>query len=253
MTIPQHPSRSLWQPIEIDVVGHCLADTFEAAALEAINIFCDQHPDEVARYSIGLFPAADSREPEWTFQVPLFGHLLGDLAEETLRTTVRFMNAQNRHQIHQRRGMSQMTSITQGYHRNTNRHITEIEELQAMITAKDEVIAQWDETIIHREDQILESDTLIIQHNTVIEFLQEQIHDLTLELDDAIAHINMFHEQPIPPVAPEESESEDEEEDQEEIEGVSDLDSEYGDPEPNPQSNRSSSSSQSSMGNLDDF
>jgi hypothetical protein len=45
MTIPQHPSRSLWQPIEIDVVGHHLADTFEAAALEAINIFCDQHPD----------------------------------------------------------------------------------------------------------------------------------------------------------------------------------------------------------------
>jgi hypothetical protein len=41
MTIPHHPSRSLWQPIEIDVVGHCLADTFEAAALEAINIFCD--------------------------------------------------------------------------------------------------------------------------------------------------------------------------------------------------------------------
>jgi hypothetical protein len=45
MTIPQHPSRSLWQPIEINVVGHCLADTFEAAALEAINIFCDQHSD----------------------------------------------------------------------------------------------------------------------------------------------------------------------------------------------------------------
>jgi hypothetical protein len=32
------------------VVGHHLADTFEAAALEAINIFCDQHPDEVARW-----------------------------------------------------------------------------------------------------------------------------------------------------------------------------------------------------------
>jgi hypothetical protein len=45
MTIRQHPSRSLWQPIEIDVVDHHLADTFEAAALEAINIFCDQHPD----------------------------------------------------------------------------------------------------------------------------------------------------------------------------------------------------------------
>jgi hypothetical protein len=63
----------------------------------------------------------------------------------------------------------------------------------------------------------------------------------------------MLHEQPAPPVAPEESESEDEKEDPEEIEGVSNLDSEHGDLEPNPQPNRSSSGSQSSMRNLDDF
>jgi hypothetical protein len=44
----------------------------------------------------------------------------------------------------------------------------------------------------------------------------------------------MLHEQPAPPVLPEESESEDEEEDPKEIEGLSDLDSEHGDPEPNP-------------------
>jgi hypothetical protein len=120
MTIPQHPSRSLWQPIEIDVVSHRLADTFEAAALEAINIFCDQHPNEVAKYPIGLFPAADYHDPEWNFRVSHFGHLLGDLTEETLRAIVRFMNAQYRHHILQRCGMSQMTSIAQGYHRNIN-------------------------------------------------------------------------------------------------------------------------------------
>jgi hypothetical protein len=139
---------SLWQPIEIDVVGHRLANTFEAAALEAINIFYDQHPDEVARYPIG----ADSYDLEWTFRVSHFGHLLGDLTEETLHATVRFMNAQYHHQILQRHGISQMTSIAQGYHRNINRQITQIEELQATITAKDEVIAQRDKTITHRED-----------------------------------------------------------------------------------------------------
>jgi hypothetical protein len=51
------------------------------------------------------------------------------------------MNAQYHHQILLRHGMSQMTSIAQGYHRNINRHITQIEELQAMIAAKYEVIA----------------------------------------------------------------------------------------------------------------
>jgi hypothetical protein len=82
MTIPQHPFRSLWQPIETNVVGFC-------------NIFYDQHPEEVAAYPIGLFPAVDSRDPEWVFQVSHCGHLLGDLAEETLCTMIRFMNAQH--------------------------------------------------------------------------------------------------------------------------------------------------------------
>jgi hypothetical protein len=70
-----------------------------------------------------------------------FGHLLGDFTEEMLRAIVRFMNAQYRHQILHRHGMSQMTSIAQGYHRNINRQIAQIEELQATITAKNEVIA----------------------------------------------------------------------------------------------------------------
>jgi hypothetical protein len=51
------------------VVGYHLVDTIEVAALKAINIFCDQHPEEVAEYPIGLFPAVDSRDPEWVFRV----------------------------------------------------------------------------------------------------------------------------------------------------------------------------------------
>jgi hypothetical protein len=31
---------------------------------------------------------------------------------------------------------------------------------------------------------------MITQHNTIIDFLQEQIHDLILEVDDAQAQIN---------------------------------------------------------------
>jgi hypothetical protein len=152
MTISQHPFRSLRQPIEINVVGFRLVDTIEAAALEAINNFCDQHPEEVAAYPIGLFPAVESRDPEWVFGVLHCGHLLGDLAEETLCTMIRFMNTQHHYQILQHRGMNQLTSIAQSHHRNVDQQVTQIEELQATITAKDEVIAQRDETIIHRED-----------------------------------------------------------------------------------------------------
>ena len=90
-----------------------------------------------------------------------------------------------------------------------------------------------------------------MQRNTVIAFLQEQVHELQMELGDAIDHIGMLHEQPIPPVVPAELAAE--EEDPEEIEGVSEIDSEHAPAEPNPQPDDSFSGSASPLGNLDDF
>ena len=90
-----------------------------------------------------------------------------------------------------------------------------------------------------------------MQRNTVIAFLQEQVHELQMELGDAMDHISMLHEQPIPLVVPAEPAAA--EEDPEEIERVSEIDSEHAPAEPNPQPDDSSSGSASSVGNLDDF
>jgi hypothetical protein len=86
------------------------------------------------------------------------------------------------------------------------------------------------------EVQILEGDTQILQRTTIIDFLQEQVHDLNQELGDALGHFEMLEEQQMPPLVPNEleEEEEDSEEEPEEIEGVSEIDSEHGDPEPNP-------------------
>ena len=93
------------------------------------------------------------------------------------------------------------------------------------------MIAQHEETIGHREDQITENDALLSQRNIVIEYLQEQVQDLTLELNDANAYIEFLQ---VPPVPPEilEPPAGNEEEDPEEIEGVSELDSEHEGLEP---------------------
>jgi chromosome segregation ATPase len=107
--------------------------------------------------------------------------------------------------------MGLLTSIAQGHYRNANRQVTQIEGFQALVTEKEEIIAEWDETIVHREDQINESDAIITQRNMIIEFLQEQIHDLILEVDDVHAHINELQQQPVPPVVPEAPEGEEEE------------------------------------------
>jgi hypothetical protein len=249
MTIPQHPFRSQWQPIEVDVVGYRIVDTIEGAALEAIYLFCNQHPREVVGQPIGLFPKQISMILSGTLGKSLKeSHRLEGSIEEALQGTMRFMNVQHHYQLLLHCGMGQLISIAQGHFRNADRQVTQIQQLQASVTEKEEIIAAREETIHHWEDQINESDAIITQRNTIIEFLQEQIHDLILEVDDAHAQINELQQQPVPPAVPA---PEAEEEDPEEIERVSDLDSEHGDPVLSP--HHSYSGSQSSVGNYDDF
>jgi hypothetical protein len=69
-------------------------NAFEAAALKAITTFCEQHPIEVTTYPIGLFPAVFVHDAEWIFRTTYLGHLVGDLAEETLKAVIWYMNAQ---------------------------------------------------------------------------------------------------------------------------------------------------------------
>jgi hypothetical protein len=96
---------------------------------------------------------------------------MGDLAEETIRSLTRFMNVQHHYQILLCCSMGQLMGVAQGHYWNADCQVTQIVELQALVTQKDEIIAARDETILHREDQINESDAIITQRNTIIEFL----------------------------------------------------------------------------------
>jgi hypothetical protein len=93
MIIPQHPFRSQWQPIEVDVMGYRIVDTLEGAALEAI-LFCKQHPREAAGQPIGIFSTTDPKDPEWDLRVVPEGQRLEGSTEEALRSTMRFMGVQ---------------------------------------------------------------------------------------------------------------------------------------------------------------
>jgi hypothetical protein len=94
MTIPQHPFRSQWPPIEIDVTGYRIVDTIEGAALEAIYHFCTQHPKEVAGKPIGLFSTTSPDEHEWNLRIIPESHRLDGPPEEALQGMMRFMNVQ---------------------------------------------------------------------------------------------------------------------------------------------------------------
>jgi hypothetical protein len=159
------------------------------------------------------------------------------------------MNAQYRFQSLTQNSTDEIVNLAQDFHRDLTLKDDQIHSLGQGIAGRDT-------TIGHLEVQILEGDAQILQRNTVIDFLQEQVHDLNQELGDALGHIEMLQKQQMPPLVLNELE---EEEEPEEIEGVSEIDSEHGDPKPNPQLNPSSFGSHSSFGcqssvaNLDDF
>jgi hypothetical protein len=200
-------------------------DTFEAATLKAITTFCEQHPEEVAAYPIGLFPAVFAHDAEWNYRTNYFGHLVGNFAEEILKAIIRYMNAQYRFQSLTQKSMDEMVNLAQDFHRDLTLKEDQIYSLGQEIAGRDT-------TIGHLEVQILEGDAQILQRNTVIDFLQEQVHDLNQELGDALGHIEMLQEQQMPPLVPNElEEEEDSEGEPKEIEGVSEIDSEHGDPE----------------------
>jgi hypothetical protein len=249
MIIPQHPFCSQWQPIEISMMGYRIVDTIEAAALEAIYAFCSQHPEEVIGQPIRLFTTTDPGKAERDLGPNPESHSLEGPSEEVLQRVRRFTGVQYRYHSLLRREMGHLITTARSLHREAARHIIQVDQLRAAMVEKNGIIAIQNETIHHREDQIHESDHIITQRDTVIEFLQAQIQDLILAVDDAQAQIEELQQPPIPPVAPAVPEAE--EEDPEEIEGVSELDSEHGDPVLSP--HHSSSGSQSSVGNLDDF
>ena len=147
--------------------------------------------DEVAAYPIGLFPAVSAGNAEWLFRTTHFGHLVGDVADETIQAVVRYMNAQYHYQALQQRHMDQVIDLAQTFQRGLSLRDTQIQGLNEDVAGRDNAIAQY-------ELQVMEHGAEIVQRNTVIAFLQEQVHELQLELGDAMDHIGMLHEQPIP-------------------------------------------------------
>jgi hypothetical protein len=215
MTIPQHPFRSQWPPIEINVMGYGIVDTIEGAALEAIYRFCTQHQKEVTGKPIGLFSTTSPDKPEWNLRIIPESHRLDGSPEEAFQGMMQFMNVQYHYHLILRHEMGRVIYVARSHYREADRQNTQVDQLRALVTQKDEIIAARDETINHREDQIDENDHIITQRNTVIEFFQEQVHDLILAVDDAQAQLEELQQPPIPPVAPAVPEAK--EEDPEEI------------------------------------
>ena len=63
--VPPPPDQPQWPLLEVVAEGHMLHDTWEFAALQTLTQFCRAHPLEIVLDPIGLFPARDTRDPDW--------------------------------------------------------------------------------------------------------------------------------------------------------------------------------------------
>jgi hypothetical protein len=66
---------------------------------------------EAAAYPIGLFPAVFAHDAEWNYRTNHFGHLIGSFTEETLRTVIKYMNAQYRFQSLKHKCVDDMVNL----------------------------------------------------------------------------------------------------------------------------------------------
>lgn len=120
----------------------------------------------------------------------------------------------------------------------------QIQELEEEIGQKDTHIGQL-------EGQFQESDTLLSERNATIAHLEEQLHDLNIDLDEAMDHLEWHHAQGPPHGDPPADMDVDEE--PEEIQDVSSMDFEGAAPQPPPMGAHSPVSSESSVNDLDDY
>ena len=65
LTLLPHLAHPEWPTLEVETLGYCLDDTWEATALQGLTTFYSQHPEEVAISPVGLFPSPQADDPMW--------------------------------------------------------------------------------------------------------------------------------------------------------------------------------------------
>jgi hypothetical protein len=116
MTLLPPPAHLEWPVLEIEAMGHHLADTWETAAMKALTTFCEQHPVEVTLAPIGLFPAVQDDDPMWLDRVQHIDYLADFHTQETVLTSVWCMNALYHLQALLSQGLAQATGLAQAYY-----------------------------------------------------------------------------------------------------------------------------------------
>jgi hypothetical protein len=96
------------------------------------------------------------------------------------------MNALYRLQALQSKGMAQVIHLAQSFQWAVNLRDQQMQDLVEEIGHRDARIGQL-------KGQVQTLETIVGEHEAMIEFLEAQIHDFNINLEDANGHIDMHH------------------------------------------------------------
>ena len=133
MTHAPHPFPAHWLSLELEVVGHRLLDTWELAAMKALNKFCAVNYAAVTLAPIGVFPAEQPNDPNWLSRIGHTRYLQQNRDAEIISMSVKCINALYRLQTLQGNAMAQIIGSAQTSYEMVNAKNEQIVDLNAHI------------------------------------------------------------------------------------------------------------------------
>ena len=182
MVIPQHPLNG-WEPIVTQMVGHYLLDTWELTAMRAMTTFCSSHPLEVVLTAFGLFPAPDPTDPLWLDRMAHVDVVATLDPVGALWTTAMCLDGLYILHTFQSYAVSQLVDQAQALHLTVQLRDEQLQEASTELKSRAALIAQLHGQVHELQDTVLDRDA-------TINFLEDQFHDLQLDLDDAQAQLH---------------------------------------------------------------
>jgi uncharacterized coiled-coil protein SlyX len=187
LTLEAHPLQPGWCSLDSETVGFRTNNTTQAAAMKTLTTFCGYHPLKMVMHPLGLFPAEKKDDPMWCNRVShvkdvkdvwaMYPDLVG-------RVIVQCLSALYRLQALHSDAMAHLANLAQTTKLTLDCREDFVVDLSSELVEKDLQVERLSQRITTLEQQVE------IRDNT-IDVLENQLHDVQWELEEANDHLDM--------------------------------------------------------------
>jgi hypothetical protein len=154
--------------------------------MKTLTTFCGYHPLEVVMHPLGLFPAEKKDDPMWCNHVSHVKDVWAMYPNLVGRVTIQGMSALYRLQAQQSDAMAHLANLAQTTKLPLDSREDFVVDLSSELVEKDLRVERLSQCITTWEQQVE------IRDNT-INVLENKLHDVQRELEEANDHLDMHH------------------------------------------------------------